>query len=66
MPHANIGTLVLDHALFLIHLCYFNLALSHADQSLLTILYLVTKVFASRGQDYKEPLPTWPPPGTTP
>lgn len=52
MPLADLGTIVLHHAVFLIHLVYMSLAFSRAEPSWLPILYCASKLFARRPEDF--------------
>ncbi|PHH77543.1 hypothetical protein CDD82_3467 [Ophiocordyceps australis] len=62
MPLADFGSLVLNHALFLIHLVYISLAFAHAESGLLVVLYLVSKLLARRPEDLDPALwQSWPP-----
>ncbi|GJN84906.1 hypothetical protein PLIIFM63780_008470 [Purpureocillium lilacinum] len=64
MPLANVGSLVLNHVVFLTHLVYINLAFSHAEPSLLVVLYFVSKLVARRPEDLDldAAASSWPPP----
>ncbi|KAJ6441931.1 c4-dicarboxylate transporter [Purpureocillium lavendulum] len=59
MPLANFGSLVLTHVVFLTHLVYINLAFSHAEPSLLVVLYFVSKLgsraASAHGCGYESP-----------
>lgn len=60
MPLVNLGSLVLNHLVFVAHLAYFHIAFSHMDSSLLVGLYCISKVVARRPEDL-DPPPVWPP-----
>ena len=59
MPLSNVGSLVLHHVFFLTHLVYINLAFSHAEPSLLVVLYFASKLLARRPEGL-DPA-SWPP-----
>ena len=59
MPLADVGTLILNHMVFLTHLVYINIALSHAEPGLLVVLYFISKLVARRPEDLDPP--SWPP-----
>lgn len=60
MPLDDIGGLILSHALFVLNLYCFHLALSDADPSLVAFLYVFAKLCAKRGDAWSEPPPVWP------
>lgn len=62
MPLYDLGSLVLNHVVFLTHLVYICLFFTHAEPNLLMPLYVVLKLFASRPEDLDNPRPVWPPP----
>ena len=62
MPLHNLGTLVLGHVVFLVHVVYLHIAFSHASHTDLFYLYCITKLFARQADDIVDVIPpTWPP-----
>ncbi|KJZ80360.1 hypothetical protein HIM_00210 [Hirsutella minnesotensis 3608] len=59
MPLSNVGSLVLQQVVFLTHLVYITFAFSHAEPSLLVVLYFLSKLVARRPEDI-DPL-SWHP-----
>lgn len=62
MPLANVGSIVLHQIVFITHLVYISLAFTHAEPSLLVLLYFLSKLLARRPEDLDPAI--WPP--TTP
>ena len=62
MPLYNLGSLVLNHIVFLTHLIYLNIAFSHANPSDLVPLYCALCLLARRADDIVDAAPPiWPP-----
>lgn len=61
MPLHDLGTVVINHVVFLTHLIYFHLAFAHAEPSLLVVLYLFSKVLGRRAEDSDWDASAWPP-----
>lgn len=61
MPLADVGSLVLNHVVFLTHLVYVCIFFTHAEPTFLIFLYVLLKLFAARPDDFDTP-PIWPPP----
>lgn len=59
MPLANLGSLLLDNAVFLIHLIYVHIALTDAGPSQILLLHLLSSL-GNRRPDSLESAP-WPP-----
>ncbi|KAM4059888.1 hypothetical protein HRG_014159 [Hirsutella rhossiliensis] len=51
MPLSDVGSIVLHHIVFLTHLVYITLAFSHAEPSLVVVLYFISKLVARRPED---------------
>lgn len=61
MPLHDLGSVFINHVVFLTHLIYFNLAFAQADPSLLVVLYLVSKVLGRRAEETEWDASVWPP-----
>jgi hypothetical protein len=59
MPLANLGSLFLDNVVFLIHLLYVHIALTHAEPNQIFMLHLLSSL-GNRRPDNLE-TPPWPP-----
>ncbi|OHE99211.1 hypothetical protein CORC01_05492 [Colletotrichum orchidophilum] len=62
MPLFDLGSLFLDHVVFITNLVYMNIALSNAEPGLLFPLYVVSKLLARGPEDWDSPTAKWPPP----
>jgi hypothetical protein len=63
MPINDIGSLVLNHIVFLIHVVYINMAFTIAVPELVVAILFVSKVLARRADDVDVLTDTnaWPP-----
>jgi hypothetical protein len=62
MPLADVGSLILNHVVFLTHLVYVCIFFTQAEPAFLLPLYVLLKLFAARPDDIDSPPPAWPPP----
>lgn len=60
MPLHDIGTLILSHVVFLVHVVYIHLAFSHAQPTFIALLYVLIHVLGKRAEDFGEEA-VWPP-----
>ncbi|KAK2780348.1 hypothetical protein CKAH01_00292 [Colletotrichum kahawae] len=65
MPLFDLGSLFLDHVVFITNLVYINIALTNAEPSILFPLYVVSKLLARGPDDWDSPTAKWPPPVPT-
>lgn len=65
MPLADLGSLVVNHVVFLTHLVYINLAFSHADPGLIIVLYIASRLLCRHPEDLSDPKSSWAPNGLT-
>lgn len=66
MPLANIGSLVLDSVVFLLHLVYVQIALSHAEPSQIFLIHLLSSLGNRRADSESLESPQWPPRSVVP
>lgn len=64
MPLANIGSLVLDSVVFLLHLVYVQIALSHAEPSQIFLIHLLSSLGNRRADSLESA--QWPPRSVVP